>query len=191
MTANTMKGDRERCLAAGMDDYVGKPVRPDALDDVIARALRLGEGQVSVGESAPGDIQSALGQDAHALLDRSVLADVWEGDEQGLGDLVALFLDQSRTMTAQLAQALGAGDADMAQRIAHGLNGSSATVGAVRLAEIASRLCDAARTGRLSDAAQLHLELQHSLDATSAAFGFELPLGLSPPTIPDSQVLKH
>ena len=39
MTANTMSEDRERCLAAGMDDYVGKPVRPDTLDEVIARLL--------------------------------------------------------------------------------------------------------------------------------------------------------
>jgi CheY-like chemotaxis protein len=39
MTANTMSGDRERCLEAGMDDYIGKPVRPDDLDDVIARVL--------------------------------------------------------------------------------------------------------------------------------------------------------
>ncbi len=39
MTANTLKGDRERCLAAGMDDYVGKPLRPGELEDVLARAL--------------------------------------------------------------------------------------------------------------------------------------------------------
>ena len=72
MTANTMAGDRERCLAAGMDDYIGKPVRPDNLDRAIARALAgAGAGGAGLGDRSTPDGDAA---GLPALLEASLLA---------------------------------------------------------------------------------------------------------------------
>ena len=59
MTAHTMKGDREKCLRVGMDDYMGKPVRSEILDEVLERALPLSD--------PPPDVKSSLGSSPDRL----------------------------------------------------------------------------------------------------------------------------
>jgi two-component system sensor histidine kinase/response regulator len=176
MTANTMRGDRDRCLAAGMDDYVGKPVRPAMLDDVIARALAIRDDSDSSEAREPERDQLAEPSDAAAaghapLLDHSMLAEIAQGDDQVRSELVCLFLDQSRAEVEQLAGAVAAADGETMQTVAHRLKGSSAVIGAQRLAEISNQLCEAARTGRLSDAPRLQGELERSFALTLGALG--------------------
>jgi len=78
MTANTMTGDRERCLAAGMDDYIAKPVRPDALDQVIARTLP----DTANGVPGPAALQVANADDAPPMFEASLLNEARSDDEQ-------------------------------------------------------------------------------------------------------------
>jgi CheY-like chemotaxis protein len=165
MTANAIKGDRERCVRAGMDDYVGKPVRADALDEVLAREVSRPPTPPDPGSSG----EEAGGEGPPVVFDPRLLADICDGDDQVRRQLVAMFLDQAREATATVAGALAAGDDGMAQRTAHALKGSSAVLGAQRLSVVAGRLEAAAAAGRHSEAL-VHgeeLELVYGLTASA------------------------
>lgn len=163
MTAHTLRGDRERCLAAGMDDYVGKPIRTADLADVISRAL--------AHEPANGaKIERARGARSDApLVDHSRLADVFGDDVEARASLLAQFLAQSRATIADLAAPTEAGDAQAVARLAHGLKGSAAVVGAERVSRLAAQLSEEAAAGRLQDAERFRAALQSTLDATDRA----------------------
>ena len=138
MTANAMKGDRERFLAAGMDGYVSKPIRPEAL---IA-ALKL---------AAPNDIavSPAEGSD---MLDPSALAslrDVLGGDDDALAGLIDSYLAEAPKLIEALNEAADSDDLDNFRRAAHTLKSSSRDFGITGLADLSARLEDAAREGRI------------------------------------------
>jgi PAS domain S-box-containing protein len=163
MTAHTLRGDRERCLDAGMDDYVGKPIRTADLADVIDRAL----GQ-EARERGSGVTAAAAGGEA-ALIDLSRLEDVFGDDDEARASLLGQFVAQSGATIAALAEPIAAGDADAVARLAHGLKGSAAVVGAERMSQISARLCDEAAAGRLEDTERLVIELQSAFEATDKA----------------------
>jgi PAS domain S-box-containing protein len=172
MTANTLRGDRERCLAAGMDDYIGKPLRASDLEDVLARALATAgaapAGPVPVHrpiQTAQDDLMPA----GVPVLDPSRLADAYGDDEPGRADTVSLFLYRARTVIHELAGSIAAGDTAAAARAAHGLKGSSAVVGAVRLSGLAGTLYDALVAGSTVDAAALQSDLDSTLQMTEVA----------------------
>jgi two-component system sensor histidine kinase/response regulator len=168
MTANTMKGDREKCLAAGMDDYVGKPVDPEALTEAIVRSMDAGH--ASPDNGARGDDAGSAPGGTGPLLDRSALAELCEGDEEMLQELVSLFTGQMETLAADLGRAVESGDAEAVGRLAHHLKGSAANVGAVRVAELCARLYEAGRTGELSGAPEVLRELERAAELTRASW---------------------
>jgi len=164
MTANNMIGDRERCLDAGMDDYIGKPIGFDALDAVVARALPA--------DALPARDHGAVSAelpDAHTpILQTSLLEEVCSDQQRARRQLVELFLAQARTTVAQLAVAVAGEDRDVVERLAHGLKGSSAALGALRLAEASDRLSKAARADRLDRGPVLQADLERGFESTSA-----------------------
>jgi PAS domain S-box-containing protein len=107
LTAHAMKGDRERCLAAGMDGYVAKPIRSAELDRVIADVL---------GREAPALEEGAT---AGGRLDREGLLARMEGDAELLGELVRLFVGDVPVRLGEIAVALAAGDAPRLRQAAH------------------------------------------------------------------------
>jgi PAS domain S-box-containing protein len=125
MTANTMEGDREKCLAAGMDDYVSKPFKERELLEAIAR-VRAG---VAVGKAAAPSRRESI--------DPAALAALRElGGENGqelLETLCEQFLTAGVKLVSELEAAVGAGDCTAAQRAAHTLKGSAANFGAADL----------------------------------------------------------
>jgi PAS domain S-box-containing protein len=130
MTAHALKGDRERCLAAGMDDYVSKPLRPWVLFDVLDR---LGAGSAA-NSDAPEATARAPAFDLAAALDRL------DGDEELMEELAGLFLGECPGRMAEIRQAILERDTSGLRRSAHALKGSVANFGAPAATEAAGRL---------------------------------------------------
>ncbi|MEK7794932.1 MAG: response regulator, partial [Candidatus Hydrogenedentota bacterium] len=137
MTANAMQGDRERCLEAGMDDYVAKPVKSQELANAISRALDSAGRVPEIGVEA--FTEDGVVFDSKELLDRL------DGDEALYGELVVEFLSSLPSDIEDLKQS---GD-DLAKfaRLAHALKGSAGNMGAKRLSSLASNMESAAKEG--------------------------------------------
>ncbi|HEY6891841.1 MAG TPA: response regulator [Solirubrobacter sp.] len=124
MTAHAFAGDRERCLAAGMDDYLSKPLRSEDLDPVIERWLPHAPTVAANGGMVDAGRVDGLRNVSAALLERVVEA----------------FERTTPALLDELRDAVARGDEEAARKLAHKLRGSSETVGAVKLSEIARRI---------------------------------------------------
>jgi CheY-like chemotaxis protein len=178
MTANAMRGDRERCLAVGMDDYIAKPLRFDKLRAVLGAFLQppsaaagLATGQTTE-DGHPGQSPNGAGIDWPALtalgreLDRFAPP---EGRGQALADMVIQFRTESSARLAELAAAAQAHDPEALRAAAHGLRGTASTLAARDVAELASELEQIGRRATTAGAEPLIEALQASVERASRA----------------------
>jgi PAS domain S-box-containing protein len=142
ITAEVMRGDREGFLAAGMNDYVAKPIRPQELIAAITRTPSRGKTATAV------DVASRPPVDA-AVLAR--LTESMGGDDAFVAELIDQFVTDSPALVTAARRGLEAGDADEVRRAAHTLKSNAATFGANGLADRSSRLESAAKGRSLED----------------------------------------
>ncbi|HYE30460.1 MAG TPA: PAS domain-containing protein [Methylomirabilota bacterium] len=171
LTANALKGDREKCLEAGMDDYISKPVRIAELEEAINRAVDA--------LSPLSRIKSKAGaNDAAATLNCQTIQGLRElaldGGFDPLAELAPLFVEDSKSLLRRIEAALEAEDSNAVKHSAHALKGSSRNLGADRLGRLCESLEKQALACNWTVARALATQIAAELELVHQALSFEL-----------------
>ena len=144
MTANAMAADRERCLQAGMNDHIAKPINPETLALTLARWL---EGRLQAPHALPEPAPSGESRPALAIagVDVAFALDNLGGNTELFDELLGLFVEEHGDAARLIARAAAEGEWKRVNALAHGLKGAAATLGASEVAEISRRIEQAAR----------------------------------------------
>jgi two-component system, sensor histidine kinase and response regulator len=172
MTAHAMKGDRERCLAAGMDDYLSKPIRADELYETVERVGTRPETAATTDGAGPGS--GPASDSGGPNMDSSPLD--WQealerigGSEETLRDLVEVFLAEYPTMLREIRAAIESGATDELRRAAHTLKGSAALFVAEPTVRAALRLEQMGEAGAIEDPEPAWVTLEAETERLAAA----------------------
>jgi CheY-like chemotaxis protein/HPt (histidine-containing phosphotransfer) domain-containing protein len=171
MTASAMPGDKEKCLAAGMDDYLSKPVRPEDVRSVIERwgtkaaldSVTPANDSASHTASMMANTDKPMNNDVPPI-DMDRLNEFTEGDPANLTELVTLYIQQTTTQLEQLGNAVNTSDAPGVRRIAHSCAGASATCGMKRIVPLLRELERQGDEGKLLNAPELFVQVSHEFE---------------------------
>jgi two-component system sensor histidine kinase/response regulator len=160
MTAHVMKGDRERCLEAGMDDYISKPIEPKVMFSAIEKWIKPTDKKdrtLPVNQPKKGEPVKDIPLDMETTLKR------FDGDKEFFKELMLEFLDHIPKQIQALNEAVKKGDAKLIEMEAHTIKGAAGNLGANNLADSALRLEQLGRTGNLDGGDNLIADLQKEL----------------------------
>jgi CheY-like chemotaxis protein/HPt (histidine-containing phosphotransfer) domain-containing protein len=172
MTANAMHGDREKCVGAGMDDYIPKPVRPEAIQELLERvgqklfgAASLSEGRVpSSPTSQTSNVAPTPVPENIVPVDMARLAEFSGDMEDGFRELVDLYLTQTAQQLEQLRAAVDHGNAERVNRLAHSCAGASSTCGMIAIVPLLRQLEQLGAENSLAEAPQVFVSVTVEFD---------------------------
>lgn len=145
LTAHALSGDREKCLAVGMDDYLSKPIKPDELKAILIRWLDT-QNDANDMEKSQKEVR------AMTLINWEHLNEITGGDTEFQAELFQEFIDQMPTLLEQMESAIESDDGALLGRSAHTIKGSARSIGADSLAEVAYTLEQMGKSGNLEGA---------------------------------------
>lgn len=169
MTAHAMKGDREKCIESGMDEYVAKPIRVGILKEKLLKVLQHNvdenPGPQSVTDGRPGE-QTDPESDTEdsCVFDLGPVRTMVAGNEELLCELLTMYQEESENLVQQIESAIESGDVQSARRSGHTLCGASRSVGASGVSDVTEELRNVLENGSCEDAAACVVRLRAAVE---------------------------
>jgi two-component system sensor histidine kinase/response regulator len=174
MTADAMEGDRQKCLDAGMDDYVSKPVSFEALDAILRRWVSSADVRTSPSpSSAEGPVEEERALDPMIISDLRQLQS--RRGAEGMPPLISVFLEEVASNLERLRRALELEEEEAIKERAHALAGTTASFGARRMGRLCGRLQTVASEGQFESARETMAEIDAEFDRVTDALRAEFP----------------
>ena len=190
VTANAMQGDREKCLAAGMDDYIAKPIRTAALFEALQKAGEADSKKRTPAENRGGNTNNlepaAVGiemkavkttTDVGEVLDRQVLESLRQmggaGAEEIVTEIIGQYLEDAPQRLQGMGEAIASGDSQALRNLAHALRSSSANLGAASFSQLCKQMESLGRSGTIAGAAEKLIELETEYERVATALQAE------------------